>query len=278
MPTLKIALGQILVEGGEPERNFERAHKMIVQAKKEACELIVLPETIDFAWTHPSSLKEAQAIPGPFSDLFCAWAKENDIYVCVGLTEKREDKNYNTALLINNLGKIILKYSKINLLGVEFPFYEVGTQLGVVDTTLGRIGLNICADNYKESTYNAKTLASMGAQLILSPSSWTVDHFIKEDEDPYKDKWFSPLHHVAQYFNTIIVSVTSVGYIVGGPYEGKKMVGCSLVVGPEGLIKQGLFNEFAGELTTVELVISEKKNKGVEIGESLKRKNYNFEW
>jgi predicted amidohydrolase len=278
MPTLKIALGQILVEGGEPERNFERAHKMIVQAKKEACELIVLPETIDFAWTHPSSLKEAQAIPGPFSDLFCAWAKENDIYVCVGLTEKREDKNYNTALLINNLGKIILKYSKINLLGVEFPFYEVGTQLGVVDTPLGRIGLNICADNYKESTYNAKTLASMGAQLILSPSSWTVDHFIKEDEDPYKDKWFSPLHHVAQYFNTIIVSVTSVGYIVGGPYEGKKMVGCSLVVGPEGLIKQGLFNEFAGELTTVELVISEKKNKGVEIGESLKRKNYNFEW
>jgi len=278
MPTLKIALGQILVEGGEPERNFERAHKMIVQAKKEACELIVLPETIDFAWTHPSSLKEAQAIPGPFSDLFCAWAKENDIYVCVGLTEKREDKNYNTALLINNLGKIILKYSKINLLGVEFPFYEVGTQLGVVDTPLGRIGLNICADNYKESTYNAKTLASMGAQLILSPSSWTVDHFIKEDEDPYKDKWFSPLHHVAQYFNTIIVSVTSVGYIVGGPYEGKKMVGCSLVVGPEGLIKQGLFNEFAGELTTVELAISEKKNKGVEIGESLKRKNYNFEW
>jgi predicted amidohydrolase len=278
MPTLKIALGQILVEGGESERNFERAHKMIVQAKKEACELIVLPETIDFAWTHPSSLKEAQAIPGPFSDLFCDWAKENDIYVCVGLTEKREDKNYNTALLINNLGEIILKYSKINLLDVEFPFYEVGTQLGVVDTPLGRIGLNICADNYKESTHIAKTLASMGAQLILSPSSWTVDHFIKEDEDPYKDKWFSPLHHVAQYFNTIIVSVTSVGYIVGGPYEGKKMVGCSLVVGPEGLIKQGLFNEFAGELTTVELTLSEKKNKGVEIGEDLKRKNYNFEW
>jgi len=278
MPTLKIALGQILVEGGEPERNFERAHKMIVQAKKEACELIVLPETIDFAWTHPSSLKEAQAIPGPFSDLFCDWAKENDIYVCVGLTEKREDKNYNTALLINNLGEIILKYSKINLLDVEFPFYEVGTQLGVVDTPLGRIGLNICADNYKESTYNAKTLASMGAQLILSPSSWTVDHFIKEDEDPYKDKWFSPLHHVAHYFNTIIVSVTSVGYIVGGPYEGKKMVGCSLVVGPEGLIKQGLFNEFAGELTTVDLMLSEKKNKGVEIGKDLKRKNYNFEW
>ena len=109
MAKLKIALGQILVEGGEPERNFERAHKMIVNAKKEDCQIIVLPETIDFAWTHPSSLNEAKAIPGAYSDLFCGWAKESNIYVCVGLTEKRGDKNYNTALLINNEGEILIK-------------------------------------------------------------------------------------------------------------------------------------------------------------------------
>lgn len=278
MSTLKIALGQILVEGGEPERNFERAHKMIIQAKKEGCQLIVLPETIDFAWTHPSSLKEAREIPGEFSDLFCLWARENEIYICVGLTEKRGDKNFNTALLINNKGEIILKYSKINLLKVEFPFYEIGTSLTVVDTPLGKIGVNICADNYKESTHIAKTLASMGAEIILSPSSWTVDHYIKEDEDPYKDKWLSPLHHVSHYFNTNIVSVTSVGYIVGGPYEGKKMVGCSLVVGPKGLIKQGLFNEFAGELTTVEVDLPKNKAQGIEIGQELREKGYNFEW
>ncbi|MEZ4979669.1 MAG: carbon-nitrogen hydrolase family protein [Chitinophagales bacterium] len=278
MSTIKIALGQILVEGGEPERNFERAHKMIVQAKKENCSLIVLPETIDFAWTHPSSLKEAKTIPGDYSALFCSWAKESSLYVCVGLTEKRGEKNYNTAILINPEGEIILKYSKINLLTVEFPFYEIGSSLAVVDTPLGRIGLNICADNYKESTHIAKTLASMGADLILSPSSWTVDHYIQEDEDPYRDKWLSPLHHVCHYFNTYIVSVTSVGYIVGGPYEGKKMVGCSLVVGPEGLIKQGLFNEFAGEMTTVDIPIKEQSLKGIEIGQELRRKGYNFEW
>lgn len=278
MRTLKLALGQILVEGGEANRNFERAHKMIKQAKEEACELIVLPETIDFAWTHPSSLKESQPIPGPFSDRFCDWAKEYDIYICLGLTEKRGDKNFNTAILINNHGEIILKYSKINLLTVEFPFYEVGSEIKVVDTPFGKIGINICADNYKEATHIGKTLCSMGAKIILSPSSWTVDHHIKEDEDPYKDKWLSPLHHIAKYFNTVLVSVTSVGYIVGGPYEGKKMIGCSLVVGPEGLIKQGLFNEFAGELTTLEIPIEESNIKGTQIGENLKKKGYNFEW
>tara|TARA_Y100000385_G_scaffold207150_1_gene214758 strand:+ start:1046 stop:1882 length:837 start_codon:yes stop_codon:yes gene_type:complete len=278
MQTITLALGQILVEGGEPERNFERAHKMIKQAKEKGCALVVLPETIDFAWTHPSSLKEAKPIPGPFSDLFCNWAKEYRIYICVGLTEKREDKNYNTAILIDDNGNIILKHSKINLLEVEFPFYQVGRQIKVVDTPLGKLGLNICADNYKESTHIGKSLASMGAQIILSPSSWTVDHYIKEDQDPYKDKWLTPLHHIAHYFNVIIVSVTSVGYIVGGPYEGKKMIGCSLVVGPEGLIKQGLFNEFAGELTILDIPIEEPTIKGTEIGKTLKAKDYNFEW
>ena len=35
---------------------------------------------------------------------------------------------------------------------------------------------------------------------------------------------------------------------MGGPYEGKKMVGCSLAVGSEGVLARGNYNEFAGEL------------------------------
>lgn len=275
---IKVGLAQILVEGGEPERNFERAHKMIIEAKVQNCHIVILPETIDFAWTHPSSLNEAKEIPGEYSQLFCKWAKENDIFICVGLTEKKKDKNYNSALLINNLGKVVLKYNKINLLTVEFPFYDIGRELKVVDTPFGRIGVNICADNYKESTHIAKTLASMGAEIILSPSSWTVDHVITEEDDPYKDKWVSPFYHISHYFNTYIASVTSVGYIVGGPYEGKKMVGCSLVVGPKGLIYRGTFNEFAGEFNTVEIDLVKNRLKGTEIGEYLKRNGYNFEW
>ena len=55
---VKIGLGQLLVEGGEPWRNFERAQKMISKAAKEGCDIIHLPETIDFAWTHPSAHTE----------------------------------------------------------------------------------------------------------------------------------------------------------------------------------------------------------------------------
>src|SRR5690606_26838313 len=100
----------------------------------------------------------------------------------------------------------------------------------VFDTPWGKTGMNICADNYIDSLHIGHTLARMGAQLIISPSSWTVDYSVVEGTDPYRDKWLKPFKILASYHNIVVASTTSVGYIVGGPYEGKKMIGCSLVV------------------------------------------------
>lgn len=257
-------MAQLLVEGGEPERNLERAEKLIRQGKEDGCDLILLPETLDFAWTHPSALKEAEPIPGRFSTFFSELAVELNIWLCLGLTEKSGDKNRNTAILIDSTGNIVLKYAKVNLLEVEFPYYEVGQKLEVVDTPFGKIGLNICADNYIDSLYNGHMLARMGAQIILSPSSWTVDHFVTEEMDPYKTKWIEPLSIIARKYQIPMLSTTSVGYIVGGPYEGKKMVGCSLAVDETGILAQGEFNEFAGDLKVVNITIKPIKKKGTQ--------------
>ena len=267
--SLKLGLGQLLVEGGEPERNFERAKKMIEAAAKSGCNVILLPETIDFAWTHPSALKESLSIPGPYSDLFCAMAKEYAIYICVGLTERTTKGNYNCALLIDSEGHILLKHHKINLLEVEFPFYEVGRRLEVVNTPFGQIGVNICADNYIDALDIGHTLARMGAQIILSPSSWTVDYSITEIDEPYMEKWLKPFQILAESHDIIVASATSVGYIVGGPYEGKKKIGKSLVIDKNGILLEGMFNEFAGELKTIEFEMPNTKRKGVQIGKHL---------
>lgn len=251
---MKIGMAQLLVEGAEPERNIERAAKLIREAKNKNCDLVLLPETLDFGWTHPFALTEAQPVPGRFSGVFSELAAELKIWLCLGLTEKRSDKNYNTAIIINDQGEIVLKYSKINLLDVELPYYGKGSKVEVIDTPFGKIGLNICADNYMESgLHNAHLLARMGAKLILSPSAWTVEHSVTEENDPYKDKWKKPLLTIAQQYKIPFISVTSVGYIVGGPYEGKKMVGCSLAVNETGILVQGEFNEFASDLKVVEI-------------------------
>lgn len=271
---INVAIAQLLVEGGEPERNLGRAEKMVERAAAQNADIILLPEALDLAWTHPSVWKEAEPIPGNRSEFFCGLARRHDVWICLGLTERDGDAAYNAALLISAEGKVIHKYRKINLLEVELPYYKRGQALGVVNTPLGKIGVNICSDNYPDAHCLGHSLARMGAQIILSPSSWTVDHFITEEMDPYREKWIRPLTEIATLYEIPVVSTTSVGYIVGGPYEGKKMIGCSLAVDKTGQATQGAFNEFAGDLLVVELELGESKWTGVQFGDMLRQKGY----
>lgn len=270
---MKLGIIQLLVEGAEPVRNLERASRYIEDAVKNQVDLVLLPETIDFGWTHPESLLKSKPIPGESSQVFCDLAKKNHIWICVGLTEKGNDLNFNSAILINRKGEIVLKHRKINLLEVELPFYQIGNKIEVVNTEFGIIGLNICADNYWDSKYLGESLAAMGANLILSPSSWTVDHSVNETIDPYDDKWIKPYSYLASNFNLILASTTSVGYLVGGPYVGKKMIGKSLVLGPNGIIDQGVFNEFSSHLLLVDLILPSNKLKVEESGNNLEKTN-----
>ena len=250
MSNIKIGLGQLLVEGGEPERNLNRAIDLIKDAKKNNCNLILLPECLDFGWTHPSSIKNAKAIPGEFSDILCDEAKKNKIYICAGLSEKdlKDNKNYNSAILIDSKGNILSKYRKINVLEKAFDFYEIGNKLEVIETEFGKIGINICSDNYHDAIDIGLVLGRMGAEIILSPSSWTVEYSVTEEMDPYKNKWIDQFLKISKIFEIPVISTTSVGYIVGGPYEGKKMVGCSIATDKNGLLTEGDFNEFASDL------------------------------
>ncbi len=273
---LRVAMAQILVEGGEPERNIQRAATLIEKAALQNAQLVLLPETLDLAWTHPSAFEEAEPIPGKRSDYFCELAKQYNIWLCLGLTEKENDLRYNTAILIDNNGTIVTKYRKINLLEVEFPFYTHGNQLTTILTPFGNIGINICADNYIDSLHIAQTLAHMNAQIILSPSSWTVDHFITEEMDPYREKWIKPLTTISKAYEIPFISTTSVGYIVGGPYEGKKMIGCSLAVDKYGNFTQGTFNEFASDLLVVEVELGKLPWKGTQYGQMLTKKGYKY--
>ena len=267
---LKIGMGQLLVEGGEPERNLKRAGKMLEEAAEKSCRLVLLPECLDFAWTHPSAKTEAQPIPGPYSDILCKLAKTYNLYLCAGLTERSEDKVYNTAIFISPEGNILLKYRKINVLTVAQDIYSIGQTLSVVKTPFGVVGVNICSDNYIDSLDIGHTLARMGAQIILSPSSWTVDYSTVEGDILYGKKWLKPYQTLAVAHDLIVVSATAVGVIVGGVYEGKKMVGCSLAVNKDGIVAEGKYNEFTGQLVIADITIPPPRVLGTAIGESLK--------
>jgi hypothetical protein len=51
------------------------------------------------------------------------------------------------------------------------------------------------------------------------------------------------------------------------------MVGCSLAVGPQGIIAQGLYNEFASHIEWLTVEIPQRDILGTDIGKRLKELN-----
>ena len=125
-PEFKLGLGQLLVEGGKVEENLLRAEEMVKAGAQEGCRAIVLPECLDTGWTDPGACKLARPIPGETSDRLCQVAKANKVMIVAGLTELDGSRIYNSAVLVDETGKILLKHRKINVLKIAQDLYGIG--------------------------------------------------------------------------------------------------------------------------------------------------------
>lgn len=231
----KLALAQMRVVGGALETNLAHAAEMIAEAALHGAQIVLLPEAMDLGWTDPSALTMAEPVPGGKSaQLLSTMAKKHHIYVCSGLTEKDGETVYNSAVLINPDGEIILLHRKINELDIGHPYYALGRSLKVVQTDLGAIGVMICADASTGDHVIPRALAYMGADVILSPSSWAVPADHDNFTSPYGGIWREAYKPVAKDFRVWIASCSNVGWMTGGPWKGSKVIGCSMVIGPGG--------------------------------------------
>jgi predicted amidohydrolase len=230
-----LALAQMRVVGGDLDTNLAHAAEMISEAAEHGAQVVLLPEAMDLGWTDPSALTEAEPVPGgKASTVLSNMARLHGIYVCSGLTEKAGEKVYNTAVLINPRGEIILHHRKINELDIGHPYYALGQRLSVIQTELGTIGVMICADASTGDHVIPRTLSYMGADVILSPSAWAVPADHHNYEDPYGETWINAYKPVARDFRVWIAACSNVGWMTGGPWKGWKTIGCSMVIGPGG--------------------------------------------
>ena len=230
-----LALVQMKVEAGQPSANLQRALENIRRAAAQGASLIVLPEAMTLGWTDPSALSAAEEIPhGRACYLLRESACRHQAHICSGLVERAGDRVYNAAVLVGPQGEVLLHHRKIHELEIGHQFYACGDRLQVAHTPLGTIGLMICADAFVRGQVISRTLGYMGAQLIVSPSSWAVPADHDNQKEPYGQLWLDNYRPVARDFRMWIAGVSNVGWIPAGPWQGRKCIGCSLVVGPEG--------------------------------------------
>lgn len=260
----EMALIQMSVAGGAKSRNLEHAEALIAQAAAHGSALIVLPEAMDLGWTHPSSMTEAEPIPegDPFRRLAQAAARQG-VYVCAGLTERFGSQVFNAAVIIGKHGEPLCIHRKLNELDIGHPNYAQGDRLNVVRTELGTLGLMICADAFARGEVLTRSLGYMGADVIVSPCAWAVPADYDNEKEPYGALWKRVYKPVAKDFRIWIAGVSNVGPIDAGPWAGRKCIGCSLVVGPDGEeVLQGPYGEDAETILYVNVEPMERPARG----------------
>jgi predicted amidohydrolase len=165
-------------------KNLAKYASFINEAAAKGARLLVLPEQslqgylyhLNHALT-PEEINyhydQAEPVPGPSTKRVAALAREANMYIVFGMTERVPVSSagilYNSAVLVGPDG-LLGVYRKVHAPGDEYHVFRQGKDWPVFDTEIGRLGLHICYDlRFPES---ARELALRGAQIIILPTAW----------------------------------------------------------------------------------------------------------
>lgn len=193
MASLRIGIAQLESEIGRIDydprpRNQARALGAIRTLHGDGAQLVVFGEVFLNGYesgiaTPDYAITESDDDPWlvPIIDL----AAELGVHVLLGATTVKDvfpaGETYNSAIMIGPEG-IIGVYSKAHLAAfgwsrahtvAELAWWSTGHEIPVFDTSLGRIGVEICYDIlFPES---ARTLVVKGAELVINISAAVTD-------------------------------------------------------------------------------------------------------
>ena len=181
MQKLKIAAVQ-MTSGSDKEKNLKQAEKLITKAAKARAKFIVLPEVFNFRGNLNEAAKASEPIPGYSTNFISSLAKKYKVWILIGsLMEcvRAGVKPYNTSILINPQGKIIVKYRKIHLFDIRLKGKEIleskrnqaGKNPKLVQVDKTKVGLSICYDLRFPELY--RQYSKKGAEILCIPSSFT---------------------------------------------------------------------------------------------------------
>ncbi len=114
-------------------------------------------------------------------------AKEYGVHVVYGFPEKDEEQEclYNSAVLIDELGKVVGIYRKTHLSLKEKECFRAGDDYPVFQTAIGKIGILISRDvSFPEA---ARIMALKGAEVFVVPANWEKIYISSIDTKNQKD-------------------------------------------------------------------------------------------
>ena len=200
--------------------NKARLAKKIGDLAHEGAELIVLQELhngLYFCQTEDVSVfDQAEPIPGPSTAFYGQLAKELQVVIVTSLFERRSTGLYhNTAVVLEKNGTIAGKYRKMHIPddpGYYEKFYFTPGDLGFhpIDTSLGRLGVLVCWDQWYPEA--ARLMALQGADILIYPTAIGFDpNDTPEEQQRQRQAWQLVMRGHAVANGLPVVAVNRVG-------------------------------------------------------------------
>lgn len=164
---MQAELAQIALVDSNTEHNTRRVIESIGQADVEGgTRLVVFPEaTLSGFPTRDNIADVAQSIDGPALTAVRDAAKRAGVSVAVGLAEREGARFYNTTVLIDERGEIVLRYRKTHLWASDVGVFTPGDRFETCLWNGMTVGLLICYDI--EFPETARAIAALGTDLAI---------------------------------------------------------------------------------------------------------------
>ncbi|MGV8942191.1 MAG: carbon-nitrogen hydrolase [Lysobacter sp.] len=246
--TLPVALIQeraIIDQGaGNADANLTLIEQRVAEAAQQGAKLVLLQEIHNGAYfCQHESVDEfdlAEPIPGPSTERLGKLARQHGVVLVSSLFERRAAGLYhNTAVVFEADGSIAGKYRKMHIPddpGFYEKFYFTPGDLGFepIDTSVGRLGLLVCWDQWYPEA--ARLMALAGAELLLYPTAIGFDPDDDQAEkNRQRDAWVISHRGHAVANGLPVLSCNRVGH-EPSPLgtSGVDFWGNSHVLGPQG--------------------------------------------
>ena len=164
---------------GDAAANLALIETRVAEAAANGAKLVLLQELHNGAYfCQHESVDEfdlAEPIPGLSTKRLGSLAKQHGVVLVSSLFEKRAVGLYhNTAVVFDADGSIAGKYRKMHIPddpGFNEKFYFTPGDLGFtpIDTSVGRLGVLVCWDQWYPEA--ARLMALAGAELLLYPTA-----------------------------------------------------------------------------------------------------------
>ena len=241
--SLKVALVQESNQG-DAAANLERIESRVAEAAAAGAQLVLLQELHNGAYFCQHECVDefdlAEPIPGPSSERLGRLAARHGVVIVGSLFERRAAGLYhNTAVVLERDGRLAGKYRKMHIPddpGFYEKFYFTPGDLGFqpIDTSVGRLGVLVCWDQWYPEA--ARLMALAGAELLLYPTAIGWDPDDAEDErERQRDAWILSHRGHAVANGLPVLSCNRVGHEpspLGA--SGIRFWGSSHVLGPQG--------------------------------------------